>query len=575
MAIGCFSRATILALLLVFASGQVFAQSISDHPLAGLDTSSPRATLRSFLIRTDSGLSGQSTALDTFLNSGLLYRNTTEKQALVTALSEFGDAAKTLDRSGIPVGFRDSLAVDQVILLAEILARITLPDLASVPSAAEMKEQSLNRWFIPNTRIEIRRIEDGPRSGEYLFAAQTVLDLWLTHNKVKSLPPNPGAVRNFYENLPDSVGAMSILDINNSSAIGLSGLPDRWLLQFPQWLKFQIINVPVWKWASLVSICVLLWAGLLTLRNGLMRGGLSEDWRQVYNLLGWVFAATCFVWYMGELRVGGMVLVSLGTLGIVVQYLASAAAAYSSSGVLAENSVKRRELTEMEIDSQFVRFIARLIGLVVAVTIIIQGANQIGLPAYSIVSGLGIGAIAVGFAAQDALNNFLGSVIIMFEKPFRNGQWITVNGVSGTVELVGFRSTWIRTSADSLVSVPNGTISNSKIDNLGKRGKRRQQFSVYVANDTGREKLEELVQGVWQIIDGRELTDSGDINVRLKNIGHDGLEIYLYFFLKVSGYAAEQKEREAILLEIVEFAESIGVAFAYPTQTLHLANQKP
>ncbi len=118
------------------------------------------------------------------------------------------------------------------------------------------------------------------------------------------------------------------------------------------------------------------------------------------------------------------------------------------------------------IDSQLIRLCFQVFTLVIiAITVIKMGA-RLGLPTYSLVTGLGVGGLAVALAGRDALSNLIGTIMILLDKPFTLGDFIALDdGVSGTVSEVGLRSTRIRTRDGILVSIPNSTVANMKIIN--------------------------------------------------------------------------------------------------------------
>ena len=125
-----------------------------------------------------------------------------------------------------------------------------------------------------------------------------------------------------------------------------------------------------------------------------------------------------------------------------------------------------------------IRLGVRFIGVVIAIGFLIEGANELGFPAYSVVAGLGVGGLAIALAARDSVANLFGSMLIMFEKPFRVGHFIRVSGSEGTVEDVGFRSTRIRTADNSLISIPNNSVVNATVENLSLRSMRRQRLFI-------------------------------------------------------------------------------------------------
>ena len=131
-------------------------------------------------------------------------------------------------------------------------------------------------------------------------------------------------------------------------------------------------------------------------------------------------------------------------------------------------------------DGQLIRLALRFFALLLSIAVLIEGANRIGLPAYSVVAGLGVGGVAVALAARENLANLLGSFTLMIEKPFRVGHWVRIGDDERMVEAVGFRSTRIRTFYDSLVSVPSSQLMESVIDNMGMRTYRRVKTIISV-----------------------------------------------------------------------------------------------
>ena len=225
-------------------------------------------------------------------------------------------------------------------------------------------------------------------------------------------------------------------------------------------------------------------------------------------------------------------------------------------------------LRRRSLDSQLIRLGMRFAGIAIAVGLLIQGAYELGFPAYSVLAGLGVGGLAVALAARDSLANLLGSMLIMIEKPFRVGHSCRVSGSEGTVEDVGFRSTRIRTPDNSLISIPNNAVVNATVENLSLRNMRRQRFFIQVTYDTAREKLEQLIAGIKQLITDHPLTNKTKFDVRFNDFGESSLNILVYFHLESPILGPELEAREEILLRIMDLAAELGVDFAFPTRTL-------
>jgi MscS family membrane protein len=143
-----------------------------------------------------------------------------------------------------------------------------------------------------------------------------------------------------------------------------------------------------------------------------------------------------------------------------------------------------------------------------------------------------------------------------------------VSGGEGTVEDVGFRSTRIRTADNSLISIPNNSVVNATVENLSLRKRRRQRFVIQVTYNTPREKLEELMADIKQLITDHPLTNNTNFNVRFNDFGESSLNILVYFHIETTDYPAELEAREEILLRIMDLAKELGIEFAFPTRTL-------
>jgi MscS family membrane protein len=175
----------LLALLLAQLSlpgGMAIAEAPDLHPLRPADTSSPRETLRSFLSDANEVIGA--------------WRRGEMRAASFRAHNR---AVETLDLSTTAHGDSSSVQTLRVLLLKEILDRIALPAYDQIPGAGEVVDGSLTRWTLPDTRITIARIPDGPRAGEFLFSAETVAQLDRLYRQAQSMPYKPGATAGIYE----------------------------------------------------------------------------------------------------------------------------------------------------------------------------------------------------------------------------------------------------------------------------------------------------------------------------------------------------------------------------------------
>jgi MscS family membrane protein len=163
----------------------------------------------------------------------------------------------------------------------------------------------------------------------------------------------------------------------------------------------------------------------------------------------------------------------------------------------------------------------------------------------------------------------------VLEKPFRVGHLIRVAGSEGTVEEVGFRSTCIRTPDNSLVSIPSSAVVNTTVENLSLHMMRRHRFLVQITYSTSREKVEALVDSIRQLIADHPLTDKSTFQVPFNSFAESSLDLLVMSYLRVDDYGAELREREAVLLQIMDLVNNAGIAFAFPARTLYVEDLSP
>jgi MscS family membrane protein len=567
--------ALLIELIFVFAN---VANTTEVNPLRPVDTSSPRATLQGFIGTMDGIYRGMKEILQEYTASQRLYPTVDERRRQIEALFTAKKAIKVLDLSDIPPVLRDTVAPERAIQLKEILDRIELPSLEGIPDQDAMARASSKRWRLPGTEIDIALIENGPRSGEYLVSANTVDRLPEFYERVKKLSYKPGPAAELSEvyHRMSSGGAATIYDAYSSSPVGLERIiPIRWMLTFPAWAKAPIAGVASWQWVGVISglaVCVGFVYGMFRLGRRLASRRPDEagpGWHALLTPLAIILVSAVPIPLLCAIfRIGGTARVVITFVQTGALYLSAAWLSVIAASLLAEAIVASEHLRRGSLDSQLIRLGMRFAGIAIAIGFLIQGSYELGFPTYSVLAGLGVGGLAVALAARDSLANLLGSMLIMIEKPFRVGHVVRVAGGEGTVEDVGFRSTRIRTADNSLISIPNNSVVNATVENLSLRRMRRQRFLIQVTYDTSREKLEELMAGIKQLITDHPLTNKTNFNVRFNDFGESSLNILIYFHLETTDYSAELEAREEILLQIMDLAKQLGIDFAFPTRTL-------
>ncbi|GGY30293.1 mechanosensitive ion channel family protein [Pseudoduganella albidiflava] len=196
--------------------------------------------------------------------------------------------------------------------------------------------------------------------------------------------------------------------------------------------------------------------------------------------------------------------------------------------------------------------------------------DTFGIDVTTGIAALGIGGIALALGAQKTVENLVGSVTVIADRPLQVGDFIKVGDVVGTVEDVGIRSTRIRTGERTVVTIPNGDLSARQIENFAERD--RFLFNPVIAVDhaTPSAKLKEAIAIVQGVLAEHEHIAEG-ARARLGSIGERSFNIDVFAYIDVREFDVQVVIREALLLAIYERLEAAGIDLAFPNQTILLS----
>ena len=145
------------------------------------------------------------------------------------------------------------------------------------------------------------------------------------------------------------------------------------------------------------------------------------------------------------------------------------------------------------IDLALQRFIGTLANVILKILLLVSVASTIGIETTSFVAAIGGATVAIGLALQGSLANFAGGVLILLFRPFRIGDWIEAQGVSGTVDSIQIFHTVLRTGDNRTVILPNGNLSNGIITNTNRQPTRKITFDIGVDYDADLQKAREIL----------------------------------------------------------------------------------
>ena len=239
---------------------------------------------------------------------------------------------------------------------------------------------------------------------------------------------------------------------------------------------------------------------------------------------------------------------------------------------LAMQLLKRSSL---HIDETLAEMISDLAHMLCVMLGIVMVAKEWDYDITAFIASLGIGAMAIAFAAKDSLANIFGSIVIITERPFVIGDWISANNIEGIVESITFRSTCIRTFHQELVYIPNNLLSNTPIINYTQRQKYRIQFMLGVTYSTTREQMQNVCQQIRQLCEQLDEIYNDGIDINFFEFGDSSLNIRIVCYAKAPNNSVYLKTREKFNLGVMRILEENGVSCAFPSQSIYFETPLP
>jgi MscS family membrane protein len=544
-----------LVFILVLLAPQTLAQ-ISDlgaildaiedpYPLRSADTSSPRDTLRTYLRDID-------TAVDAWQSD-----------------KPRADTIRPLLRAADTIDFGELRAIDRLaamtikmVLLKEILDRVELPPFEDIPDDEEVAQQGIERWTVPNTKIEIARISEGPNAGRFLFTKETVENLNIYYALAQDLPYKKGASVGLYNEMLYSPGVWLPRDF-----------PDN----LPDWAKIIVLGQGMWQW---ISVFLLLIISAVLIRFAYRQGAW---WDEKHRISRPSLRFGVPLALLGSFVIAHLVgLASFSAIGLfetpyaVVSYIALVVKVGSLAWFVlvvagrladgfafsqAESAEKRR------VDAALLRIIFRLVSVVILVYLGIYAAEAVGIPIAPLVAGLGVGGLAIALAIRPTLENIIGGLTLFADRPVRVGDFCRYGDQIGTVEQIGLRSTRIRSLERTIVTVPNAEFSQMQLDNFAARDQRLFKTVLGLRYETTPEQLRFVLAELRKLLLGHPKVTPAPARVRFVGYGAYSLDLEIFAYLRCQDQDTFLAVQEDILLRIADLVKEGGTGFAFPSQT--------
>jgi len=227
--------------------------------------------------------------------------------------------------------------------------------------------------------------------------------------------------------------------------------------------------------------------------------------------------------------------------------------------------------SENKADDQLVPFLKELFKFIIYfIGFFVLLGYVFEVNALSLITGLGIGGIAIALAAKESLENLIGSFTIFIDKPFTVGDLVKVDGVEGTIEKVGFRSTVLRSTDKTTIIIPNRAMIDGVLENLTRRNYRRVKFNIGITYETDSVMIKNIINEINDFLSQNPHTT--DNSVTFDSFADSALNIQVLYLVENIEFNNYLKVKEEVNFKIIEIVQKHGSDFAYPTQRTVIAD---
>jgi MscS family membrane protein len=395
-------------------------------------------------------------------------------------------------------------------------------------------------------------------------------------------PSGPEPVRLVHRYFPD--GARWIFSRNTVEHIDdwFGRLRDRWQQQYlPERLLrpgpkdvlwWQWIALPVLFAAALAAGAVLGWATRLFLGRLTARTKNELDDALLVNLnapITFLWALACVYFALPHLALyppAEAFIVRLVRAGVFVAVLWIVA---RTVDVVRARLLESPNAKDNPAARSLVPLVAKVLKVTLVIIALIIALSELGIAVGSLVAGLGIGGVALALAAQKTVENLFGSLSIGVDQPFRVGDLVTVDGITGTVETIGLRSTRIRTLDRTLVTFPNGKLADMRIETFAARDRIKLGCTLPLAQGTRLAAVRVILTDLRALL-GENPKIWPDVTVALTRVTDTALEIEVLCWFQTTTWSEYVVLREEALLGMLEVIERAGAKLAVPMRQLRM-----
>ncbi len=547
--------------VVVLAQSTIPVRGGGMSPLTPPHTDSPQETLGQFLENMNDAYRLLMEADDRSKREGGLVLSSDVKELAAQAEEATERAVRTLNLEEVPETSKQRVGLESALLLKEILDRISLPSLDLIPDVSDVAaDETLVRWEVPKTEIAIVKSTNGQYTDEYLFSADTVKRLKDFYLEVQHLPYKTGASEGFYDFYISTPGNL---------------LPPTWSHWLPKWSTRVYFEQTLWQWFCfvLVLIMAVTIVGLIyrwRQSMDLTPRSLKSAWAGLLLPTGIIVVFYCTeIFAIYTLNITGEV-DRLFTIAVeALLFIVGGWFAFIFANAMGRMIIASSHLKDNPLEAAMVRSGSRLIGLLMAATILYFGGEFLGVPVAPVLASLGVGSIAIGFGAKSYVENVISGVNLFLDRPVHIGDFCEFGGITGTVENIGLRAVRIRTPDRKIVTVPNAHFSNSQVVNYSQRDRRLLNFTIALPATTTHDRLKDVLGEIRALLEKHSTVV--DPRVNFVKLGNQSLDIEIFTYILSTNTTEYLRIQEELLLKIMAIVEEVNTDVGDRSPTRDLA----
>jgi MscS family membrane protein len=180
----------------------------------------------------------------------------------------------------------------------------------------------------------------------------------------------------------------------------------------------------------------------------------------------------------------------------------------------------------------------------------------------ALITGLGLGGLALALAARETLENLFASFTIFLDLPFVVGDSIQVGQMTGDIEKIGFRSTKLRGLDGNLIVIPNRLLTSQSLENLSERDYRRAKFNLTCDLTTTNTQIEKAIEAITLAIKAHQHCKPKEPKVVFEGFGPYSLDVSVTFFVGTKEFSVYQQTKQEINLQILEILQQENIKLA-------------